>query len=115
MRNVSLEQIVLLLILILAPLINLVLQRARKRSKEQSREESVPEIHREVRVNPRRPPTAAALRTRTEGSPVTVISAPRSKTRSTKKSLLGTRRELRRGIIMLTVLGPCRACDPPNA
>jgi hypothetical protein len=113
MQAPSFEQIILLIVLILAPLINFVMQRVRRRLENQiPQEESVAQVRRQVQVIPTRPPTPRASRDRVHGLQSRAVSTPPSRNRFTKSSLLGTTRDVRRGIIIMTLLGPCRAFDP---
>jgi hypothetical protein len=43
------------------------------------------------------------------------VSALPSRIYFTERSLLRTTRDARHGIILMTVLGPCRASDPPES
>jgi hypothetical protein len=115
MQTPSFEQIILLIVFILAPLINFVMRQVRRRLEDQMPEaESEPQMRRQVQVTQTPPPTPQASRTRVHRLQAPTISAPLSTSRFTKKSLLGTSRDVRRGIIIMTLLGPCRAFDPPG-
>jgi hypothetical protein len=116
MQTPSFEQIILLIIFILAPLIYFVMQRVGRRLENQiPEEESVAQVRQQVQVIQTPPPTPRASRTRVHGLQAPTISAPLSTSRFTKKSLFGTSRDVRRGIIIMTILGPCRAFDPHRA
>jgi hypothetical protein len=60
---------------------------------------------------PRLTPRAAG--DRAHGSPARTVPLP-ANDRVTKKSPLGTARDVRRGIAIMTLLGPCRAFDSPD-
>jgi hypothetical protein len=115
MRNLSLEQIILLIIFIVGPLISILMRRVGRRRQNQTPErEPLTQIRRQAQVTETAPSTARASRTRADASEPPTISAPRYMSRLNKNSLLATRRELRRGIIIMTLLGPCRASEPPE-
>jgi hypothetical protein len=115
MKNLSLEQIILLIIFILGPLVNILIHRVRRRSADQALERE-PEtlFRRQARVSETDRSLPRVPRTRADASEPPAVSTPRFAAPITRKSLLGSKRELRRGIIIMTVLGPCRAYDPPD-
>lgn len=106
------EQLLVLLVLILIPLGNYLLERMRRRH------EPPPDPrHRPADMGSRRP--AAPLYSESSGRervqdaiPVIVASRPVS-TRAGSR-FFRSKREMRRAIIAMTVLGPCRANDPPD-
>lgn len=115
MKTPSFEQIVLLIAFILLPLLNFVMQRIKRRLKSQTPEkEPVAQIRRQAQATPAPLPTPRASRNRVHGSQAPTISTPLSRSHFTKRALLGTSRDVRRGIILMTILGPCRAFDPPG-
>ena len=117
MRDVGLEQIILLLIFILVPLINFIMHRVRRRPEDNmSKEQSVESIPRRTQARPTTGvPKLAEFRTRAAASQApTISSAPLATSRSPNRALLRTPRDLRRAIIIMTILGPCRAYDPPR-
>ena len=117
MRDLGLEQIILLLIFILAPLINFIMHRVRRRPEDnKSKEQSVEPIPRSTQPRPTTVvPKLAESRTRVAASQApTLASAPLATSRSIKRALLRTPRDVRRGIIIMTILEPCRAYDPPD-
>lgn len=115
MKTPSLEQIVLLIVFILLPLFNLVMQRMKRRPKSQPpKEEPATPIRRQAQATPPPPPTPRAFRHQDYGSQAPTISTPRSRSHTTKRLLLETSQDVRRGIIHMTILGPCRAFDPPG-
>jgi hypothetical protein len=115
MKNLTLEQIILLIIFILGPLISILMRRLGRRRQNQSPErEPVTLMRRQGRISETAPSIARVSRTRGDASEPPTVSAPRYTSRFNKSSLLGTRRELRRGIIIMTLLGPCRASEPPE-
>ena len=115
MKTPTLEQIVLLIVFILLPLLNFVIQRIQRRRKRQTPEkEPVAQIRRQAQATPAPPPTPRASRSRVHGPQAPTISTPISVSHVTERSLLGTSRDVRRGMILMTILGPCRAFDPPG-
>ena len=108
MQEIPFTQILVLLAFILFPLINWLLQRMQRRFESQA---------------PRQPPAQPAPRTFAK-PPVTEVMAPSmermpsvrvpetlvsSRKHFIKSSLFRSRNDLRRAIILMTVLGPCRA------
>lgn len=117
MPTPSFEQIIVLMIFILAPLINFVMQRVRRRLEPHvPPEESVTQMRRQ-QPQPTLPPSLVRREARERPPPraqAATVSAPIRRARFIKKSLLGDIRDVRRGIILMTVLGSCRAFDPPD-
>lgn len=112
MQDIPFTQILVLLAFILYPLINWLLQRMQRRFESQA---------------PRQPPAQPAPRTFAKPPPVEIIvpagpPAPSlrqsenllSRRNQPRRSLFRSRRDLRRAIILMTVLGPCRANDTPD-
>jgi len=114
MENVGIGQILLLLFFIVLPLVNFLLQRVRKRREHRSpQEKPVEPIATQLQTS--RSPRLArrADRGQAPTSPARPV-APLAHNRFTKRSLLGSPRDVRRGIVIMTLLGPCRAFDPPD-
>jgi len=115
MKNLSFGQILLLIIFIVVPLIKFVMQRVRRPLEDQiPQEESVTQIRRQAQATPAPPPTPPASRNRARELQAPIVLTPLARSHFTKSSLLGTPRDVRRGIILMTLLGPCRAFDPPD-
>jgi len=115
MKTPTFEQIVLLIVFILLPLFNFVMQRIQRRLKQKTLEkEPVAQIRRQAQATPAPPLTPRASRNRVHGpqAPTISTSTPISMSHVTKRSLLGTSRDIRRGMILMTILGPCRTFDP---
>jgi hypothetical protein len=115
MQDIPFGQLLILMAFILVPVINLLLKRMQRGFERQPpREES-----------PRQP----APRTFAEPPPLEVIASARQrvrapdrleippgpKSRARNKSFFRSRRDLRRAIIMMAVLGPCRGVDSQDA
>jgi hypothetical protein len=110
MQDIPFAQILVVLAFILFPLINWLLQRTQRRFETQS---------------PRQPPPQPAPRTFAKPPPTEITTSPRERMppaklpetslskrhQSIKRSLFRSPRDLRRAIILMTVLGPCRAND----
>jgi hypothetical protein len=115
METPTFEQILLLIVFILLPLFNFVRQRIQGRLKQKTSEkEPVAQIRRQAQATPAPPPTPRASHSRVHGPQAPIISTPISVSHVTKRSLLGTIRDVRRGMILMAILGPCRAFDPPR-
>ena len=115
MKTPSLEQILILLLFIVLPLLNLLFQRVKRRSEgKHPEDESRLEIAQRARAIPPHPPEPRISRDRPHGLQAPTVSTPLPRRRSVKKLTLGGRREIRRGIILMAILGPCRASDPPK-
>jgi hypothetical protein len=117
MKDLGFGQIILLMIVfILVPLIKFVLQRVRKPvESETPTDKSAPDTPGRAQATPAPPPTPRASRNRVRESQAPIVLTPLARSHFTKRSLLGTPRDVRRGIILMTILGPCRAFDPPEA
>ena len=109
MQEIPFTQILVLLAFILYPLINWLLQRMQRRFEHQA---------------PRQPPPQPAPRTFAKPPPIEVIASARepasparlsgnllSRRNQSRRSLFRSGRDLRRAIILMTALGPCRAND----
>jgi hypothetical protein len=110
MQDIPFIQILVLLALVLVPLITHLLERVRRRYETQP---------------PRLPPPQPAPRTFAKSPPVEVISsrrdrapAPqdatvplRSRPQLRNRQFFYSRHELRRAIVLMEVLGPCRGND----
>jgi hypothetical protein len=116
MENLGFGQILLLiLVFILLPLGNFVMQRVRRRLEDNiPAEESVTQTHRQAEAIATPPPAPRVSRNRVQGSQAPTVSPSRSASHFAKRSLVGTKGDVQRGIIIMTILGPCRAFDPPD-
>ncbi len=108
MQDIPFTQILVLLAFILFPFLNWLLQRMQRRFESPA---------------PRQPRAQPAPRTFAKPPPMEVIAAPMERMPSArlpdtllsrrkqliKRSLFRSRGDLRRAIILMTVLGPCRA------
>jgi hypothetical protein len=109
MKNLSFGQILLLIVFILVPLINFLMHRARRRLETQTpRDEALAQMRRQAQATPAPAPTPRAAREVQEPT----VTAPLYRRRFSQRALLENRRDVRRGIIIMTILGPCRTFDP---
>ena len=113
MRTPGIEQILLLLFFIALPLVNFLLQRVRKRRDQRNHSTQQERFVEQAPATSSPASIPRASRSRVHGSEVRTIKTL-SNNRSPKRLLLGTGRDARRGIVILTLLGPCRAFDPPG-
>jgi hypothetical protein len=114
MRNLGIGNVLLLFFFIVLPLINFLLQRVRKRRDHRiPQEKPVKQILRQAQTTPTPQPTPRAAGDRVHGSPARTLT-PLANDRVTRRSLFGNTRDARRGIVIMTLLGPCRAFDPPG-
>jgi len=83
-----------------------------------STEEPVNQIRQQPRAAPAPPPTPRATSraspNRAHGSQAPTVATPLTQSHFTKRPLLGAKGDVQRGIIVMTILGPCRAFDPPG-
>jgi hypothetical protein len=114
MENLGIGQALLLLLLfILTPVFNFLLQRFRKRRHHPvPQEKPVEQMFYQTQTTlPRATPRAAG--DQVHRSPARTVT-PLANDHVTKTSPLGTKSDVRRAIVIMTLLGTCRAFDPPN-
>jgi hypothetical protein len=113
MKTPAFAQLLLLVTLILLPLLSFVMQRVMRRRLEDHtpERESVTQMPRRVPSTPAPVPTLRASHLRVGASPVPILSTPLPQRQCTKRSIVGNRGDTRRGIMMMTILGPCRALE----
>lgn len=115
MRELGFGQIILLIVFILVPLIKLVVQQVKRRLEDKiPQSASATQICQQTQAEPATLPTHRASRVRVSKLQAPVVLPALDKRRFTRTSLLGTPRDVRRGIVLMTILGPCRAFDPPE-
>lgn len=118
MRDFPFELVVYALIFLGIVVFNYLVQRLARRAQQRqpAPELPMPEEERPLDTGFGRSPRAAAL-------PEEVLAARRAPPRATPAPaprrtradrLFGSRDDLRRAIVAMTVLGPCRAQDPPR-
>lgn len=115
MRPMSLEQILLFAVLILVPLLNYLVRLLRTRLAERRRPDGAPEPAETVsRAQATRAPI---VRKRAESSDIrlesrlTAPAPPSGRGRPRLRAL--SRRDARRGFVLMTVLGSCPGVGPP--
>jgi hypothetical protein len=107
------ETIILLTIFILVPLANYVIERMRRRYQPpRPPSASIPDMGMRRQTAPARPPRLVRRDHFPEES--TEIPVQRTQTHRSGRNLFKNKRDVRRVIIAITVLGPCRAYDPPS-
>lgn len=112
MKNFNLAPVVLLLIFLLIPLANYFLNRLKQRFEPPARpRQPMPDMG--LRRQPAPLSAPPATRAAVPATPPTEAILPR-RSRESRRALFRTRREMRRAIIAMTVLGPCRANEPPD-
>lgn len=115
MKTVGLEQILFLIAFIVLPLLNLLFQRVKKHFEAKPPEgksrpgiapgaQGIPQQLREPRIS----------RKQLHEIQAPAVSTTLPMRDSARKLTLGSRQEIRRGIVLMAVLGPCRAFDPPS-
>lgn len=110
MRDFNFGPILLLILFILIPLANYGLERMRRRFEPPTPgRQPVPDMGMRRQALPAS--ASAPPRERAQVVPPDPILVP-SRRRWSRRTLLGTRRDVRRAMIAMTVLGPCRAYDP---
>jgi hypothetical protein len=112
LKNVSVEHILILFIFILLPLLNWLLRRlGRRRERQPPQPPYIPAPRQEATVSepdiPSPQPTRHRIQAR-EAPPAPAVVRRRG---ISTNSLFRTRAEMRRAIILMTILGPCRAVD----
>jgi hypothetical protein len=111
-------QVLLFAALVLLPLLNLLMRAVKRRLKGEALRglgPEAPSLPAPVRMPPA-PTTGEGARShnppRGRATGMVVASAVAG---GRALSRLGNAREVRRGIVLMTVLGPCRALEPPGA
>ena len=114
MKDLGIWNVLLLLFFVVLPLINFLLRRVRKRRHHPiPQEKPVEQMLRQAQTTPTPRPTPRAAGDQVHRSPARTAT-PLANDQITRRSLLGTTRDARRGIVIMTLLGPCRAFDPPD-
>jgi len=111
-----LEQILIVLLLFGFLLISVLVEWLKRRQRQVSREVKPAVPPAPVRAPMPVPPRAVgALQPRVEprGAPLPMDASPRGRS-PRGRVYVGNRREVRRGIVLMTILGPCRALEPPH-
>ena len=115
MKDFNIGPIVLLLLFILIPLANYILDRMRRRFESRGPRQPMPDPG--MRRHPAPPltgPAPAQPRERSTTTPPATFAYPSSRRRWSRGALFRTKNDVRRTIVAMTILGPCRAYDPPG-
>ncbi|HUF42196.1 MAG TPA: hypothetical protein VMR20_09585 [Verrucomicrobiae bacterium] len=121
MRGIGIAQIIILILFVVIPLINYFL--ARKERQRQERIDSRrPRAPAPVPTGTRRaaapesvpPPAPSNPRPRASAPPPVPTPIFRPGERWSRQTLFRSKRDLRRTIVAMTILGPCRANDLPD-
>jgi hypothetical protein len=115
MKNLTLEQILVLLLFILVPLLNWLLVQllAKRRAAIQAAaKRSIPPVPFGAEKTPLAPKKTPVMERVIPGP--TRRTPPPHMRYPTTRLLLRNKREVRRGIILMTILGPSRAREPPE-
>jgi hypothetical protein len=114
MKNFNFEPIIVLIIFILIPLANYVLARMRRRFEPpSSTRQPMPDMGMRRQAAPESVSQSAAYTERATPPPPTRTMSPSSR-RWSRQTLFRTRHDVRRTIVAMTILSPCRAYDPPG-
>ncbi|MFO7644878.1 MAG: hypothetical protein R6W95_10880 [Desulfosarcina sp.] len=119
MGELNVGQIILVVGFIVVMIIKNVLERARRRTEDPLPDQTPGEaaavqIPRQAQATPEPPSTLRAPRVRAHESQAPSIRTPAGESGFIRKSLLRSPRDVQRGIILMTILGPCRTFDPPR-
>jgi hypothetical protein len=104
------ELLLLIILGVILWLVNVVLPAWMQRQQRDAARDVGPPGLPEGQHSRRLPPAREAVR---PGFPVPVVE-PRVAIRQRALVRLGSRRDVRRAIVLMTILGPCRALDPPD-
>jgi hypothetical protein len=110
MQDIPLGQLLVVIAFILFPLLNWLLQRIQRRFETQSPREEPPRQP-APRTFAKLPPQEVIAPTRERMPALELVETPRPRTPRRHKTFFGNRRDLRRAIVLMAVLGPCRAVD----
>jgi len=119
MRSLRPEQLLLLLLFVLVPLFNLLLRWLQRRAREQQRPvpaepRAAEPVAREERIPAPMPPRVRVIEpARTREGPRETPPAPRPRPVIGRAGPLGGRAAVRRAVVAMTILGPCRGLEEP--
>jgi hypothetical protein len=111
-----LEQILILLLLFVFFLLAVLVERLKGRQRQAPREVRPPVPPVPVRTpRPVAPRVVGAQQPREalRSTPPPMSASPRGRS-PRAQAYVGNQREVRRGIVLMTLLGPCRALEPPH-
>ena len=114
MRNIGIGPIILLAIFIIIPLARYVLAQMQRRLEQPSpTPQPVPELGLRRQVAPAPMPASSVPRERLQAAPANRALAP-SRRRWSRNTLFRSQRDVQRTVVAMTILGTCRAYDPPG-
>ncbi len=114
MRNFTFAPIIVLIIFILIPLARYVLNRMQRHFEPSKLRQPMPDMGmRRQATPPISDPRPVVTRERPQAPP-SMLAIGSSRRRWSKGMLFRTRSDVRRTIVAMTILGPCRAYDPPG-
>jgi hypothetical protein len=115
MQDIPFGQLLLLIVFILVSLINLLFRRMRRRFESQPPRQELPRQP-SPRTFAKPPPVelTASVSERVRASEM-AEPPPRPRRQLRSKTFFGSRRDLRRAILLMAVLGPCRAVNSADA
>ena len=119
MRSLRLEQVLLLLLVVLVPLFNMLVRWLQRRARERQRPVPVEPQAAEPVGRAGRPPAPMPPRVRViepahpEAGPRESPPAPRPRPVVRRAGPLGGRAAVRRAVVAMTILGPCRGLEEP--
>lgn len=114
MRNITFGQVLVLIIFIVLPLANYILGRMRRRFEPPSpAQQPPPDMGLRRREAPAVTPMSPTPGERAQAA-APMETRPPARRRWSRKTLFRTRRDVRRAMVAMTILGPCRAYDPPG-
>jgi hypothetical protein len=110
----SIELIILLIIFVLIPLVNYILNRMGRRFEHpMPTSQRIPDMGMRRQAAPTSSRASAPVREQPQAASPTARMMP-SRRRWSRQALFRTKRDVRRTIVAITILGPCRAYDPPD-
>jgi len=114
MRNITFGQVLVVIILIVLALANYILARMQRRFRSPiSARQPVPDMGLRRQPAPEVTPASVASGERAQPAAPTATMPP-ARRRWSRETLFKTRRDVRRVMVAMTILGPCRAYDPPG-
>jgi hypothetical protein len=114
MKNFDLPAIILLLVFVLIPLLNYILKRAARRLEQPTpSRQPMPDMGFRRQAAPSSP--SIGDREGPDVSPPPSEPMTQRRSRGSRPALFRTRSDVRRAIIAMTILGPCRAYDPADS
>jgi hypothetical protein len=112
LKNVTVGQILVLIIFVLLPLLNWLLrQLGRRRERQTPLPPYMPELRRRATVSEPEVPSPQPTRHPIQAREAPPAPAAVRRRGISRRSLFRTKAEMRRAVILMTILGPCRAAE----